>query len=183
MSSAASCAALAGVILASRLQTGAPEAGLGEEFDVIAAVIIGGASLFGGRGTMIGTLIGTALITVLAKGQTLIGIPSNYQSFTRGVVILIAVVVDVLSQRGPQTSRRLSARMARTPPWRRRAVRDGSRTCRSRANSCEHAAGAPGHRAQGSRSSRFAPSMASISTFVPARCMRSSARTAPARAR
>ena len=111
----ASCAALAGVILASRLQTGAPEAGLGEEFDVIAAVIIGGASLFGGRGTMIGTLIGTALIAVLAKGQTLIGIPSNYQSFTRGAVILIAVVVDVLSQRGPQTSRRLGARMAGHP--------------------------------------------------------------------
>ena len=111
----ASCAALAGVILASRLQTGAPEAGLGEEFDVIAAVIIGGASLFGGRGTMIGTLVGTALIAVLAKGQTLIGVPSNYQSFTRGAVILIAVVVDVLSQRGPQTSRRLRARMAAHP--------------------------------------------------------------------
>jgi ribose transport system ATP-binding protein len=106
------CSALAGVILASRLQTGAPQAGLGEEFDVIAAVIIGGASLFGGRGTMIGTLIGAALIAVLAKGQTLIGIPSNYQSFTRGVVILIAVVFDVLSQRGPQVSRRLGAHVA-----------------------------------------------------------------------
>ncbi|HYB05348.1 MAG TPA: ABC transporter permease, partial [Methyloceanibacter sp.] len=91
------CSALAGVILASRLQTGAPEAGLGEEFDVIAAVIIGGASLFGGRGTLIGTLLGAAFITVLAKGQTLIGVPSNYQSFTRGIIILIAVGLDVLS--------------------------------------------------------------------------------------
>src|SRR5580704_19561726 len=63
------CSALAGVILASRLQTGAPQAGLGEEFDVSAAVVIGGASLFGGRGTMAGTLIGAALITVFAKGQ------------------------------------------------------------------------------------------------------------------
>ena len=107
----ASCMALAGVILASRFQTGAPEAGLGEEFDVIAAVIIGGASLFGGRGTMIGTLIGTALIAVLAKGQTLIGVPSNYQSFTRGAVILIAVVVDVLGQRGGSLAR-ISARTA-----------------------------------------------------------------------
>jgi ribose transport system ATP-binding protein len=101
------CSALAGIILASRLQTGAPEAGAGEEFDVIAAVIIGGASLFGGRGTLIGTLLGAAFITVLAKGQTLIGIPANYQSFTRGLVILIAIGLDVLSQRGITAPRRL----------------------------------------------------------------------------
>ncbi len=101
------CSALAGIILASRLQTGAPEAGAGEEFDVIAAVIIGGASLFGGRGTLIGTLLGAAFITVLAKGQTLIGIPANYQSFTRGLVILIAITLDVLSQRGIAAPRRL----------------------------------------------------------------------------
>jgi ribose transport system permease protein/ribose transport system ATP-binding protein len=105
------CSALAGVILASRLQTGAPEAGLGEEFDVIAAVIIGGASLFGGRGTFFGTLLGAAFITVLAKGQTLVGIPANYQSFTRGIVILIAVALDVLSQVG--------SRSLRSPRWAR----------------------------------------------------------------
>jgi ABC-type sugar transport system ATPase subunit/ribose/xylose/arabinose/galactoside ABC-type transport system permease subunit len=111
------CSALAGIILTSRLQTGAPEAGLGEEFDVIAAVIIGGASLFGGRGTLIGTLVGAAFITVLAKGQTLIGIPSNYQSFTRGIVILIAVVLDALSQRGNVAPRRLSwARLLQAKP-------------------------------------------------------------------
>jgi len=101
------CAALAGITLTSRLQTGAPEAGSGEEFDVIAAVIIGGASLFGGRGTLTGTLLGAAFITVLAKGQTLIGIPSNYQSFTRGIVILVAVSLDVLSQRSAGSPRRL----------------------------------------------------------------------------
>ena len=101
------CSALAGVILASRLQTGAPEAGLGQEFDVIAAVIIGGASLFGGRGTLIGMFLGAAFITVLAKGQTLIGVPSNYQSFTRGIVILLAVALDVLSQRGIASPRRI----------------------------------------------------------------------------
>ncbi len=105
------CSALAGIILTSRLQTGAPEAGLGEEFDVIAAVVIGGASLFGGRGTLGGTLLGAAFITVLAKGQTLIGIPSNYQSFTRGLVILIAVGLDVLGQRGTAG--------ARSPRWAR----------------------------------------------------------------
>jgi ABC-type sugar transport system ATPase subunit/ribose/xylose/arabinose/galactoside ABC-type transport system permease subunit len=105
------CSAFAGVTLASRLQTGAPEAGFGEEFDVIAAVIIGGASLFGGRGTLVGTLLGAAFITVLAKGQTLIGIPSNYQSFTRGIVILIAVGLDVLGQVG--------SRSIRSPRWAR----------------------------------------------------------------
>ena len=111
------CSALAGVILASRLQTGAPEAGLGQEFDVIAAVIIGGASLFGGRGTLTGTLLGAAFITVLAKGQTLLGVPSNYQSFTRGIVILIAVTLDVLSQRGISSGRPL--RRPRAGPTRR----------------------------------------------------------------
>ncbi len=111
------CAALAGIILTSRLQTGAPEAGAGEEFDVIAAVIIGGASLFGGRGTLIGTLLGAAFITVLAKGQTLIGIPANYQSFTRGIVILIAVGLDVLSQRGIAAPRRPRwANILKPPP-------------------------------------------------------------------
>lgn len=101
------CSALAGVILASRLQTGAPEAGLGQEFDVIAAVIIGGASLFGGSGTLVGTLLGAAFIVVLAKGQTLIGVPSNYQSFTRGAIILIAVVLDVVGQRNVRSDRRI----------------------------------------------------------------------------
>ena len=110
------CSALAGIILASRLQTGAPEAGSGEEFDVIAAVIIGGASLFGGRGTLLGTLLGAAFITVLAKGQTLIGIPANYQSFTRGIVILIAVTLDSLSQRSIAAPRRLRWATILSPP-------------------------------------------------------------------
>jgi len=93
------CAGLSGVVLASRLQTGAPEAGLGAEFDVIGAVVIGGASLLGGSGTLGGTLVGTAFIIVLAKGQSLLGVPANYQSFARGAVILLAVVLDGLAQR------------------------------------------------------------------------------------
>ncbi len=110
------CSALAGIVLASRLQTGAPEAGLGEEFDVIAAAVIGGASLFGGRGTMFGTFAGATLIAVLAKGQTLIGVPSNYQSLTRGVVILIAVAFDALGHRGAEVVRLRGARMAQARP-------------------------------------------------------------------
>jgi len=93
------CAGLSGAALASRLQTGAPEAGLGAEFDVIGAVVIGGASLLGGYGSLPGTLIGSAFVIVLAKGQSLIGVPANYQSFARGVVILVAVALDAFQQR------------------------------------------------------------------------------------
>jgi ribose transport system ATP-binding protein len=91
-------AALAGVILASRVRTGAPQAGIGVEFDAIGAVVIGGASLFGGSGTAIGTLLGAAFVTVLAKGQLLLGVPVNYQSLTKGLVILLAVLLDLLSR-------------------------------------------------------------------------------------
>lgn len=104
------CSGLSGVILASRLQTGAPEAGLGSEFDVIGGVVIGGASLLGGYGTLTGTLIGTAFITVLAKGQSLLGVPANYQSLARGLVILVAVGLDALNQR-----RRLVTRVITRP--------------------------------------------------------------------
>ncbi len=104
------CSGLSGIILASRLQTGAPEAGLGSEFDVIGGVVIGGASLLGGYGTLTGTLIGTAFITVLAKGQSLLGVPANYQSLARGLVILVAVALDALNQR-----RRLLTRVITRP--------------------------------------------------------------------
>ena len=174
------CSALAGIILASRLQTGAPEAGSGEEFDVIAAVIIGGASLFGGRGTLFGTLLGAAFITVLAKGQTLIGIPANYQSFTRGIVILIAVTLDSLSQRSIAAPRRLrwANILSPPPPDALPAVevphdapqrKPGVPAC-SRPPDCI------------SRSLKFALSTASISRLVTARCMPSLAKTAPAKA-
>src|SRR5437660_1574511 len=93
------------VLAAPRLRAGAPEAGLGAEFDVIGAVVIGGASLLGGRGTLVGTLVGAAFIIVLGKGQSLLGVPANYQSFARGAVILLAVVLDGLAQRRRLISR------------------------------------------------------------------------------
>src|SRR3989442_1480932 len=73
--------------------------------DVIGAVVIGGASLLGGHGTLVGTLVGAAFIIVLGKGQSLLGVPANYQSFARGVVILLAVVLDGLAQRRRLLSR------------------------------------------------------------------------------
>jgi len=85
---------LAAMIAASRTVSAQPTAGVGAELDVIAAVVIGGASLSGGRGTIIGTVVGTLLISFLRNGCTLVGISTNAQLIVIGVVIIIAVAVD-----------------------------------------------------------------------------------------
>jgi ribose/xylose/arabinose/galactoside ABC-type transport system permease subunit len=69
-------------------------AGVGAELDVIAAVVIGGASLSGGRGTITGTSVGILLISLLRNGCTLVGISTNAQLIVIGVVIVLAVAVD-----------------------------------------------------------------------------------------
>jgi ribose transport system permease protein len=86
--------ALAGILLASRINSGQPNAGLMYELDVIAAVVVGGTSLFGGRGTIIGTFIGTMLIAVLRNGLNLVNVGSYVQQVVVGVVILLAVLID-----------------------------------------------------------------------------------------
>jgi ribose/xylose/arabinose/galactoside ABC-type transport system permease subunit len=85
---------LAGLIATSRTVSAQPTAGVGAELDVIAAVVIGGASLSGGRGTITGTIIGTLLISFLRNGCTLVGISTNAQLIVIGVVIIIAVALD-----------------------------------------------------------------------------------------
>lgn len=87
-------AALAGIVLTSRLDSAQPTAGVGYELDAIAAVVLGGTSLSGGRGWIIGTLIGALLIGVLNNGLNLMNVPSAYQLVTKGVVILLAVLLD-----------------------------------------------------------------------------------------
>jgi ribose/xylose/arabinose/galactoside ABC-type transport system permease subunit len=87
-------AALSGILLASRINSGQPNAGLMYELDVIAAVVVGGTSLFGGRGTIIGTFIGTMLIAVLRNGLNLVNVGSYVQQVVVGVVILLAVLID-----------------------------------------------------------------------------------------
>jgi ribose transport system permease protein len=87
-------AGLSGVILASRLGSGQPGAGVGFEFDVIIAVLIGGTSLFGGKGTMIGTVIGALIIGVLSNGLTLLDIDSFWQQVVKGSVLVLAVLID-----------------------------------------------------------------------------------------
>lgn len=92
-------AALAGIILTSRLSSAQPTAGAGYELDAIAAVVIGGTSLAGGRGRIFGTLIGVLIIGVLNNGLNIIGVSSFYQQVIKGLVILVAVILDRKSTR------------------------------------------------------------------------------------
>jgi len=92
-------AGFAGLMLAGRTNSGYPTAGMGAELDAIAAVIIGGASFFGGVGTVWGTAIGVLLITVLRNGLVLLQVPIEWQTVAIGFVIIGAVYVDVLRQR------------------------------------------------------------------------------------
>jgi ribose transport system permease protein len=86
--------AFAGVVLTSRLYSAQATAGAGYELDAIAAVVLGGTSLAGGRGWLFGTLIGALLIGFLNNGLNLLGVSSFYQQVVKGIVILIAVLLD-----------------------------------------------------------------------------------------
>lgn len=87
-------AAISGVIITSRIGSASPNAGSGFELDAIAAVVIGGTSLSGGEGSVMGTIIGALIIGVLNNGLNLMNVSPFYQSIVKGAVILIAVLID-----------------------------------------------------------------------------------------
>jgi ribose transport system permease protein len=95
-------AAVSGIILLSRLVSAQPSAGLGFELPVIAAAIIGGTSLMGGEGTVLGAVLGAAIIGVLENGMVLLGVDTYAQQAVTGSVIILAVAIDILQKRRRQ---------------------------------------------------------------------------------
>jgi ribose transport system permease protein len=87
-------AAIAGLVLSSRLMSGQPNAGVGFELDAIAAVVLGGASIAGGRGVIIGTLVGAMLLGVLNNGLNMLGVSPYVQSVIKGAIILLAIFIS-----------------------------------------------------------------------------------------
>ena len=90
---------LAGAIETARLVTGVPTSGEGYELNVIAAVVIGGGSLSGGQGTVVGTIIGSLIMGVLSNGANLLGISPFIQKIVIGSVIVLAVTFDEFQRR------------------------------------------------------------------------------------
>ncbi|MGV3651961.1 MAG: ABC transporter permease [Devosia sp.] len=90
---------VAGLLIASRLNSAQPALGQGYELDAIAAVVIGGTSLSGGRGTILGTLIGALIISVLANGLRILSVAQEWQTVVTGTIIILAVYADILRRR------------------------------------------------------------------------------------
>jgi fructose transport system permease protein len=91
---------IASLLSVARTGVGDPNAGQTENLDAITAVVLGGTSLFGGRGVILGTLIGAVVVGVLRNGLTLMGVSSVYQVLVTGVLVILAVTVDQLSRKG-----------------------------------------------------------------------------------
>ena len=91
---AGALAAVGGILVTSRLDAAQPNAGMGYELDSIAAVVIGGTSLSGGRGSVLGTVLGAIIIGVLNNGLVLLNVSPFWQQVVKGFVILIAVMID-----------------------------------------------------------------------------------------
>lgn len=90
---------IAGLLISSRLNSAQPALGLGYELDAIAAVVIGGTSLSGGRGTILGTIIGAFIMSVLTNGLRIMGVQEEWKIVVTGVIIIVAVFVDIMLRR------------------------------------------------------------------------------------
>jgi fructose transport system permease protein len=91
---------IASLLSVARTGVGDPNAGQTENLDAITAVVLGGTSLFGGRGVLLGSLIGAVVVGVLRNGLTLMGVDSVYQVLVTGILVILAVTVDQLSRKG-----------------------------------------------------------------------------------
>jgi ribose transport system permease protein len=90
---------VAGLLIASRLNSAQPALGQGYELDAIAAVVIGGTSLSGGTGTIVGTIIGAFIMSVLTNGLRIMSVAQEWQTVVTGVIIILAVYTDILRRR------------------------------------------------------------------------------------
>jgi len=90
---------IAGILMASRLNSAQPALGLGYELEAIAAVVIGGTSLAGGRGTIMGTIIGALIMAVLINGLRVLSVAQEWQTIVTGVIIILAVYTDMMRKR------------------------------------------------------------------------------------
>jgi erythritol transport system permease protein len=93
------CAALVGLIIASQLEAAHPATGESFELNAIAAVVLGGTSLMGGRGSVTGSLLGACVIGVLSDGLVMLGVSEFWQMVIKGTVIIFAVAIDQLQAR------------------------------------------------------------------------------------
>ena len=93
-------AGLAGILTIARAASAQPTYGQGYEMDAIAACFIGGASAYGGVGTVPGVIVGAVLMGVINLGMSIMGVDANYQRVVKGLVLLAAVIFDVVSKKG-----------------------------------------------------------------------------------
>ncbi|MEE2935165.1 MAG: ABC transporter permease, partial [Planctomycetota bacterium] len=94
--------AIGGLLYFAEVKVANPSDGTGKELEIIAAVVLGGGSLSGGRGSIIGTIFGALIIIVIRNGCTLLSIPNTYTYIIIGVIIIIAVIVDQLRHGSPE---------------------------------------------------------------------------------
>lgn len=106
--------AIGGLLYFADVKNGNPSDGTGKELEIIAAVVLGGGSLSGGRGSILGTMIGALIIVVIRNGCTLLQIPNTYTHIIIGIIIIVAVIVDQLRHGSPEWFFRLLPRTSET---------------------------------------------------------------------
>jgi len=93
------CAGVAALLSIARTGVGDPQSGQTENLDTVTAVVLGGTSLFGGRGLVVGSLVGALIVGVFRNGLTLMGVSSVYQILVTGVLVILAVATDQWSRK------------------------------------------------------------------------------------